>query len=199
VKGPFPLLSIFVAVGCHDSTGPVLPSTVSVSPPGVTLIAGAVTQLSAAAITSRGDTVPGQAFSWTSSDTTIANITSQGLVVGVRPGMAMVRVQSASLEADVPIAILPRVDSLALSPDTVTNHVGDMSSLSLQEFDPTGAALGGRIVTWTSTDTMVVKVNVNALGPAAAGVEYTALATGMALVIASCEGKSDTATITVVP
>lgn len=192
------VLGVIVA-GCSNSTGPNLPASIAVAPPGSTIVTGDTVQLSAAVLTTQGDTVRNQSLSWSTSDSTLATVTGAGLLRGVRPGSVLISVASNGLTAQVPVAILPRVDSMVLTPDTVTNHVGDAASVSLSLFDSTGTQVSNRIVSWMSSDTTVVTLNVNEAGPAANGVFYSAAAPGTAMIIASCEGKSDTMRVTVIP
>jgi len=188
-----------IALGCHNSTGPSPAVAIAVTPPGLTLLTSDTTTLAAAAVTADGGSAPTPTFTWTSLDTTLATVSGSGLVRGVRPGETVVEVSGAGLQTAVPVVVLASVDSIAISPDTITNHVGDNGALALFVYDSTGAQLSGRLTEWVSTDTTVVRLDLNAMGPAENGVAYHPLAPGTALIIATCEGKSDTARVTVVP
>ncbi|HZH42051.1 MAG TPA: Ig-like domain-containing protein [Gemmatimonadales bacterium] len=193
------LMAAVAAAACHSSTGPSPAVAITVSPPGLTILTGDTITLAAAAVTAAGDPAPSSMFTWTSLDSTRVTVSAAGLVRGIRPGATLVQVSGGGLETDVPVAILVPVDSVLISPDTITNHVGDTGELAILYYDSTGTQLSARLTQWASTDTTVVRLNVDAGGPAGAGLEYHAVAPGTALIIATCEGKSDTATVTVVP
>ena len=83
----------------------------------------------------------------------------------------------------VPVASV----TVALSPNSIT-AVGTAQA-SATTFDGNGAALTGRVVTWSSGNTAVATVS-------AQGV-VTAIAVGTASITATSEGKSGSATLTV--
>lgn len=193
------LLAGFATAACHGSTGPASAAAIVVSPPGVTIVTGDTISLAAMAVSADGDSVHSPTFTWRSLDSTRATVSATGFIRGIRAGGTLAEVSGGGLETDVPVAVLVRVDSVSISPDTITEHIGDTGELAIFFYDSTGAQLSSRLTQWVSTDTTVVRVNIDASGPAGAGVEYHALASGTALIIALCEGKSDTARVVVVP
>ncbi|HEX4561921.1 MAG TPA: Ig-like domain-containing protein [Gemmatimonadales bacterium] len=193
------LVAGLTAAACHGSTGPLPAVAIAVSPPGVTLLTGDTVTLAAAAVTADGDSAKNPTFTWTSLDSTLTTVSATGLVRGIRSGATLVVVSGGGLETDVPVAVLVPVDSVLISPDTITNHVGNAGALAIFFYDSAGAQLGARLTQWLSTDTTVVRLNVNASGPAGAGVQYNAVSSGTALIIATCEGRSDSARVVVIP
>lgn len=111
-------------------------------------------------------------------------------VRAIAPGQADLVVQSEGKEARARITVLARpVSAVVLSADSVRLFPGQTQQLSA-----TVACQGGPCgrtipVTWTSTDTSVARVS-------ASGV-VTAVAPGGARVVASAEGRADTARVTI--
>lgn len=85
----------------------------------------------------------------------------------------------------------PSVATVTLTPDTARLVPGDVLTFVVAVRDSAGNTLADRAVTWTSSASGVVGVD-------AAGVA-TALAPGAAIVVATAEGKADSAALTVVP
>ena len=78
---------------------------------------------------------------------------------------------------------------MLLNPETATLVPQQTLPIAVTLIDATGSVLSGRTVTWTSNATAVASVNTSGL--------VTALTAGTAGIVATSEGKSSTATITV--
>jgi uncharacterized protein YjdB len=111
---------------------------------------------------------------------------------GVGVGEADVVVQSEGKEGRLRIRVVPRpVASVVLSADSLRLFAGQTHQLT-GTVNCTGGACGRTIpVTWTSTDSTIVRVSQTGL--------VTAAGAGRALVIASAEGRADSAVINVRP
>lgn len=86
------LAGVLALGGCGDSgTGPEPVTAVVVTSPieGVMAL-GRTVQLEAAARDGSGGTVPGQAFTWASSDGSVATVSGSGVVHGVAAGTATI-------------------------------------------------------------------------------------------------------------
>ena len=83
----------------------------------------------------------------------------------------------------------PPVGSVEVTPSTGSLQVGGSLPLTAVPKDASGNALSGRTVTWSSSDETVVTVSSGGL--------VTGVGAGVASVTATCEGKQDSATITV--
>jgi len=81
------------------------------------------------------------------------------------------------------------VVGLKLTPPQVTVAVGGAVQLTARPKRASGATLIGRAITWASTDTDVATVTQDGL--------VTAIRAGQAILTATCEGASATATVTV--
>jgi hypothetical protein len=81
------------------------------------------------------------------------------------------------------------VASVSLAPDTATVPIGGTVQLTATLKDAQGTLLDGRAVTWTSTRSTTASVSTTGL--------VTATALGQSRIVATAEGKSDTATVSV--
>ena len=161
----------------------VTPSTASVP------VGGAV-QLSASVKDASGADLPGRLVGWTSSDESIAVVSSTGRVSGIKVGSVTITASSEgkSGTATVTVTAAP-VASVNVTPPTATVTVGQTTTLTAQTLDGSGNALTGRAITWTSSNTAIATVTQ--------GGVVTGAAPGTATITATSEGKTGTATVTV--
>ncbi len=82
------------------------------------------------------------------------------------------------------------VAQVDVMPMTATAQLGQTVQLTAMPEDANGIPLSGRTITWASSNIAVATVNASGL--------VTSVAVGTATITATCEGKSGTATITVV-
>ena len=88
------LAVVALAAGCgggDSATAPVVPdsprpTTLTVTPPTVELVAGATVQLRAEVRDQNASVMAGAAVTWTSSETSVATVDAAGLVTGVSAG-----------------------------------------------------------------------------------------------------------------
>jgi acid phosphatase len=81
------------------------------------------------------------------------------------------------------------VASVTVSPPSASVQVGQTAQLTATPKQASGASLGGRVVTWSTSDSTVARVSATGL--------VTGRAAGSATVTATSEGKTGTSAITV--
>jgi trimeric autotransporter adhesin len=170
-------------------------ASVAVSAPAQSLEIGATASLTAVARSAAGGTISGRTFTWHSSNTSVAGVSSSGLVTGVGQGVVTVTAteSGSSVAGNLELTITTAaVQSVTVTPATATAISGRTEQLTAVIRDARGAPLAGRAVTWTSADTTIAIVNATGL--------VTARATGGPVAItASSEGRSGSAQISVAP
>jgi uncharacterized protein YjdB len=172
--------------------GPKPVSSVVVSPATTTLPVASTVQLKATPQDALGTPLSGRTVTWATSDQTLATVDANGLVTAVALGGATITATSEgkSGTATITVSNVP-VASVVVSPATATVQQGQTVQLAATPQDASGAPLSGRVVTWATPDVTVATVN------AASGL-VTAVAVGTATITATSEGKTGSATITVV-
>jgi len=181
---------------------PLAVARVVVTPDSLTLSVGASATLSARVEASTGALLTERALVWSSTDTTIAAVSSAGEVTA-RPynggSLRVVRIIATSEgRADtVSVAVTPAPAArVVVSPAELTLIPGETATVTASVFDGQNVALQGRVVTWSSTDTSVVTVSSS--GGVLAS-PYLGISARVASLIATSEGRADSVAVTVNP
>jgi len=177
------------STGSRDTVARPTITTISVLPTELTLGAlGATGQLDASARDQNGNTLLAQ-FTWSSSDTTVVTVDSEGLVTGLNNGTATVTVRSGTVSNSVAVTVEQEPASIALSRDeAILTALDDVLQLEASVFDANDNAMSPE-VTWESSDPAVVSVDDDG--------RITSLANGTTTVTATVESISDSVTVTV--
>jgi uncharacterized protein YjdB len=165
-------------------------ATVAVSPNPVGVRVGAVTQVVATARDSSGDLINDKLFQWTTGNPSIATVSASGVLSGVAPGATTVAATTDGVAGSsaVTVTVVP-VGSVTVTPSTASLSAGTTAQLTASVRDTAGNVLTGRVVSWTTSQSSTATVNGSGL--------VTGVAPGTASIVATCEGKSASATITV--
>ena len=102
-------------LGCGDGTPsdlPPQPTSVTVSPPTLTLVIGEEATLTARVLDQHGNAMTGVAVAWSSSQPAVAAVDGSGLVTGVGAGAATITATAASARGTAAVAVV--------SPDRAT-------------------------------------------------------------------------------
>ncbi len=148
-----------------------------------------------AAIDHRGQPMAVGLVAWSSSDTTVATIVSDGTILARRQGVTLITASVGDISSRRSLTILPLppgplpVAAVTVSPLTSTIGVGSSEQLTATMLDFAGSALAAREVRWVSSDDAVALVS-------SAGI-VTARSQGVAVIEAISEGKRGGAVIAV--
>jgi len=168
-------------------------ATVAVALNAGSLTAGQTTQASATLRDASGNVLTGRSITWSSSNAAVATVSSTGVVTSVAAGSAQIVATSegqtgaATLTVNAPAPAPVASVAVALSSGSLT--IGQTTQATATMRDASGNVLSGRSVSWTSSAPSVATVN-------SSGV-VTAVAAGTAQIVATSEGQSGNATITV--
>jgi uncharacterized protein YjdB len=167
-------------------------ASVNVTPTPDTLVTGKAIQLVAQTLDSVGHVLTGRAVSWDGSNDNVAIVSSTGRVVAQGVGTATITATSEGQVGTATIVVIPvPVASVTVAPPTKGLTVGETFTFTATTKDASGNVLTGRTVTWSSDNTAAATVDANGLA--------TAVAAGTAHIIATSEGQTGSATLTVAP
>ena len=170
-------------------------ASIVLQPTSLNLVVGSTQQVSVSLRDASGNVLANRTVTWSTSNTSIARVSTSGVVTAVAAGSATVIALSEGRIATDPITVTAApsgptpVASVTVSPSTSTLQVGGRVDLLAVPRDAQGNALDGRTFTWSSSNTSVATVN-------SSGV-VTAVATGTVAISATTDGKIGTAQITV--
>ncbi len=154
--------------GSDNGTGPIVnPETVAevvVSTPAITLAPQQTAQFTAVARTSRGSTIGTITPSWNSSATSVATVSSSGLVTGVASGSVVISATAGGKTGSVNVTITSGTGVLAsvvLFAQDTTIQLGQITQATVGGRDGQNVpvALGARLITWTSLNGTIATVS----------------------------------------
>ncbi len=163
-------------------------ATVSVQMAG-SIQAGTSTPATAVLRDANGGVLTGRQVTWSSSNQSIATVSTSGVVTGVSVGQASITATSEGVSGAAVVTVTPpavAVVTVQLSPSV---EVGLSTQASAELRDATGSVLVGRAITWSSSNSLVASVS-------ASGV-VTGVSIGSANIIATSEGVTGQAPISV--
>ena len=187
--------TITAAAGAVSGTAAVtvvqVVADVAVSSARDTVVARDTLRLMATAFDANGHTVERAAFTWSSSDASVATVDASGLVTGARAGEAVVMATSGEVTGKRALVVMaPVPTTVAVSPDSVSLvALADKVRLAADVRDQIGRPLPEARVTWSTSDTAVATVDREGL--------VTAAGNGAATITAAAGAASGTATVTV--
>jgi hypothetical protein len=169
----FPALFGLAACGGGSKKSGTEPASISTSPAALSLTAGGVANISALVLDGNGSIVLSANIAYASSDTSIATVSSTGLVcagtwdanyIVCTPGPtgnAEINITSGSLSATVPVYTHGRVDDVRVTPASVDcRSAGQTQQLTAQAFS-NGVDITSQVgpFTWTSTAPVTASVD----------------------------------------
>jgi Big-like domain-containing protein/calcineurin-like phosphoesterase family protein len=160
--------------------------SITVTPASATIAVGLTVQL-----TARTKPAKSATYTWSSSNTAVAQVSATGLVTGIAAGSATITVRSGTKSGTASITVTSApapVASVSVAPSSASVQVGATVQLTATLRDAQGNVLTGRTVTWSSDATSVATVSPSGL--------VTGKAAGSATITATSESKSGGSAIT---
>ena len=166
-------------------------ATLQIEPATVQLVVNTRQRLTARALNDAGAPAAA-AVTWTSETPAIVSVSADGEVAGLAPGVGTVRATAEGVTATAAVIVTPvPVARVTVTPAAPSLLVGATQQLTATPTDAAGTPLTGREVSWSSRDPGVAVVSSTG--------QVTGIAPGTATIVATIEGQSATATVTVRP
>ena len=181
---------LVAACGGSSSEPPASVASVEVTPATASREVGETVQLTATVKDADGHVLSGQAVAWSTSGSSVASVSSSGLVTALALGTAVITASSGSRNGYSTITVIPEpIASISVSPTLDTLLQGETVQLTATLRDATNNIVTGRNVTWISTAPGIASVS-------SAGL-VTGVFDGVSLITASADDRSASATIRV--
>jgi trimeric autotransporter adhesin len=166
-------------------------ASVALSPASAQLPVGSTLQLQPTARDEWGDVIPGRSFTWSTSSSARATVSSSGVVTGRAPGAVTISATTGGISGTSSVAVLlAPVATVTVEPADLAMFRSQQVQLVARLRDAAGNELSGRTVTWSTSNDRTVSVS-------STGV-VTAHRRGSATITARSEGVSGTAHINVI-
>ena len=168
-------------------------SRVAVRPSSATIDEGKTRRFRATAYTSYDVAIQNINFSWSSSNMSVATISSSGLARGVNAGSTTIRARAGGRSGTATLTVTeppPVVAVVRVDPTSPSIEEGDTQRFTAAAFTSGNAVVPGVTFTWTSSNTSVATINRSS--GLASGVSE-----GSTTITATGGGKSGRATLTV--
>jgi trimeric autotransporter adhesin len=184
---------VAVATACSSTTGVKGVSIINVSPPTATLLVHDQLVLHAQVLDQSGGALGSASVFWSSDDTTIAPVSSTGVVTAMAPGVVHIAASADGVSGTATITVsATKVASVTVVPDTLRLAPGGASRLLATAYNASGDIITGLAVTWGSSNTAVATVDQTGA--------VTAITDGTSTISASIGGQIGSAvTIVSVP
>jgi uncharacterized protein YjdB len=166
-------------------------ATVTVTPNPLTISVGQQTQLVATLKDAAANVLNGRSVTWSSSNTGVATVSTQGVLTGVAMGSTTITATSEGKSGTTSVTV-PQVPvgSVTVAPTSAIIRTSKTATFTATVTDSVGNVVTNRPVAWSSSNTTIATVN--------AGV-VTGVSVGTATITATAESKNGTATINVMP
>ena len=166
--------------------------SISLTPPSGEVFVGQSLKLSGTPLDLGGRPIPDRPLSWTSSDPDVALVTEEGVVRTLKPGPVSIVAEAEGVSGELLLAVSPiRVDTVVVLPSELSLPEGGEQTLRTLLLSRDGEELTDREISWTSNDPEVASVKGTG--------RVVAHGKGSTMVIASSEGRTGQARITVTP
>ena len=166
-------------------------ASVTVTPASASVQAGQTQQLTAMLKDANGNILTGRTVTWSSNNTSVATVSSSGLVTAKVAGSATITATSEGKSGTSALTVTPvPVASVTVAPASASVAVGATLQLTATPKDANGNPLTGRVVTWQSSNNTIAGVN-------GSGLVSGVAAGGPVTITATSEGKSGSSSITV--
>lgn len=165
-------------------------TAVALTPDEVTIEENEQVQILASATDVNGHAIANPLFQWTSSRSSVASVSQNGLVSAMSAGETRISATSGGVIGSATVTVEDSgVATLTVTPAADTLRIRETVQLTATGRDRNGVVMPGLTPTWSSSSTTVATVSNRGL--------VTARAAGTATVTARVEDKTASATITV--
>lgn len=154
------IASLAPAVGCRDWVVRVRRAeSITLAPLNFEVPVNGSIRVVASAFDGSNNSIGGKNFRFSSSNSAVATITDDGLVIGVAPGTAIIAAEVDNARGETTVRVVPEVpSSILVSPSPVTLRRGNVRDFTATPRTATGSAIAGLSVIWESSNSAIASV-----------------------------------------
>ncbi len=151
-----------------DSTGPApeapVATSISIDPASPSLTAlGATLQLTATVRDQSGNVMAGATVGWTSSEPTVASVSSSGLLTALSVGNVTITASAASATQSASLAVTQVVSSVSVTPSDATIMQSETAQFEATALDANANPIAHASLSWTSGDSNIATVSASGM------------------------------------
>jgi hypothetical protein len=149
-RAVLPLLVCLAFLSCESTAEPDRVEAIAITPAAVGLTAiGATRQLQTEVMGESGDPLEEIELLWNSGSPDVVTVSSEGLLLAVGNGTAVVTASADGVTATTTVTVLQVVDFVAFAVDSVSlNYAGAEQQLIVSAFDSHGNVIVGDMHAW---------------------------------------------------
>lgn len=183
-------LALIGLAGCLDLKTTADACTISVAPASLTLPVNGASTIVGTAFDCKGNSIRNKKISFSSSNTAVATVTTEGNVIAVGIGGASVSAVADGKSASVQVTVTPEAAAnVTITPSTLTLRRTNTRQLTATARNNQNTIITGRTFRWGSSNSSIVSVDQNGL--------LTALTPGTVVISAEADQTSGSASVTV--
>ena len=183
-------LALIGLAGCLDLKTTADACTISVAPATLALPVNSASSIVGTAFDCDGNSIRNKRISYSSSNTAVATVTTEGSVIAVGVGGASVSAVADGKSASVQVTVTPETAAnVTITPSTLTLRRTNTRQLTATARNNQNTLITGRTFRWGSSNSSIVSVDQNGL--------LTALTPGTVVISAEADQTSGSATVTV--
>jgi uncharacterized protein YjdB len=176
--------------GCLDLKVIADACTISVAPATLSLPVNGASSIVGTAFDCNGNSIRNKKISYSSSNTAVATVTTEGNVIAVSVGSATVSVVADGKSASVPVTVTPEVAAtVTINPPVLTLRRTNTRDLVATARNNQNTIITNRTFRWSSSNSSILSVDQ--------GGKVTAIAPGNVVVTATVDQTVGSANITV--
>ncbi len=183
--------TVLVASGCREwITGQKSTESVSIAPTNFDVPVNGSVRVVGTAFDRDNNTIRGRRINYSTSNTAVATVTEEGLVIGVSPGQAVISAESQGKRAETTATVIPEApNNILVSPNPVTLRRNNVRQFTATPRNSSGTPIAGLEITWQSSNSSIASVSQTG--------EVTAVGTGNVFITASVNQISGSSQVTV--
>ncbi len=183
-------LALMGLAGCLDLKTTADACTISVAPAALTLRVNGSSAIVGTAFDCKGNSIRNKKIAFSSSNTAVATVTTEGNVIAVSVGGATVSAVADGKSASVEVTVTPETaTNVTIAPSTLTLRRTNTRQLTATTRTNQNIIITGRPIRWGSSNSSIVSVDQNGL--------VTALTPGSVVISAEADQTIGNASITV--
>ena len=142
-----------------------VPTRITITPAAATLTTiGQTLKLNASVIDQNGQPITGANVRWSSSNTAVVTVSTQGFVTAVMNGAAQITARAGSASASAIVTVAQTANSIVITPEMATlMSIGETVQLAATVLDQNGKPVAGAVVAWQTSEETVATVSNSGL------------------------------------